>query len=132
MVYLLGRGNRGNIRLPMADSPLLHHDENDPQYAISKEAYDYLSSETDAKGRKLEIHKLYVPSPVLITKEEMPFAKDLGNYYCVSPDSRNLNYQKETKKKYKEETFSEYTSNNTKILNLEETIELLKSLDLFN
>lgn len=69
---------------------------------------------------------------VLITKEEMPFAKDLGNYYCVSSDSRNLNYQKETKKKYKEETFSEYTSNNTKILNLEETIELLKSLDLFN
>lgn len=69
---------------------------------------------------------------VLITKEEMPFAKDLGNYYCVSSDSRNLNYQKETKKKYKEETFSEYTSNNTKVLNLEETIELLKSLDLFN
>ena len=45
-------------------------DENDPQYEISKAAYDYLSSETDAKGRKLEIHKLYVPSPVLITKEE--------------------------------------------------------------
>ena len=45
-------------------------DVNDPQYAISKAAYDYLSNETDAKGRKLEIHKLYVPSPVLITKEE--------------------------------------------------------------
>ena len=45
-------------------------DVNDPQYAISKAAYDYLSSQTDAKGRKLEIHKLYVPSPVLITKEE--------------------------------------------------------------
>ena len=45
-------------------------DETDPQYEISKAAYDYLSSETDAKGRKLEIHKLYTPSPVLITKEE--------------------------------------------------------------
>ena len=45
-------------------------DVNDPQYAISKAAYDYLSSETDAKGRKLEIHKLYVPSPILITREE--------------------------------------------------------------
>lgn len=45
-------------------------DENDPQYEISKEAYDYLSSQTDAKGRKLEIHKLHVPSPVLITKAE--------------------------------------------------------------
>ena len=45
-------------------------DENDPQYAISKAAYDYLSSVTDAKGRKLEIHKLYCPAPILITKEE--------------------------------------------------------------
>lgn len=45
-------------------------DENDPQYARSKEAYEYLSKETDAKGRKLEIHKLYTPTPILITKEE--------------------------------------------------------------
>lgn len=45
-------------------------DESDVQYAISKAAYDYLSNETDAKGRKLEIHKLYVPSPILITKQE--------------------------------------------------------------
>ena len=45
-------------------------DENDPQYEISKEAYDYLSSVTDAKGRKLEIHKMHVPSPILITKAE--------------------------------------------------------------
>ena len=45
-------------------------DENDPQYAISKAAYDYLSNETDAKGRKLEIHKMYTPKPILITKAE--------------------------------------------------------------
>lgn len=45
-------------------------DKKDPQYAISKEAYDYLSKETDACGRKLVIHKLHVPKPVLISKEE--------------------------------------------------------------
>ncbi|MEH7108115.1 agmatine deiminase [Bacillus sp. JJ1764] len=45
-------------------------DETDPQYEISKECYEILSRETDAKGRKLKIHKLYVPSPILITKEE--------------------------------------------------------------
>lgn len=45
-------------------------DEADPQYEISKECYEILSNETDAKGRKFNIHKLYVPSPVLITKEE--------------------------------------------------------------
>ncbi len=45
-------------------------DENDPQYQRSVEAYEYLSNETDAKGRKLEIHKILTPSPILITKEE--------------------------------------------------------------
>ncbi len=46
-------------------------DENDPQYERSQEAYEYLSNETDAKGRKLVIHKLLIPSkPILITKEE--------------------------------------------------------------
>lgn len=45
-------------------------DENDPQYPLSKASYDYLVNETDAKGRKLEIHKLHIPSEVLITKEE--------------------------------------------------------------
>ena len=45
-------------------------DINDPQYERSVEAYEYLSNEVDAKGRKLEIHKLHIPSPILITKEE--------------------------------------------------------------
>jgi len=45
-------------------------DENDPQYERSVEAYEYLSKETDAKGRKIKIHKMYTPSPILITEEE--------------------------------------------------------------
>lgn len=70
-------------------------------------------------------------SEVLITKEEMPFAKDLGNYYCVSPDNRNLNYKNDKQIKKQENNYSEYNSNNTKILNLKETMELLKKIDLF-
>ena len=45
-------------------------DKNDPQYERSVEAYNYLSNETDAKGRKLTIHKMLCPSPIIITKEE--------------------------------------------------------------
>jgi len=44
--------------------------KKDPQYEISKEALEYLESERDAKGRKLEVHKLILPKPILITKEE--------------------------------------------------------------
>lgn len=45
-------------------------DESDPQYEISKECLDILEHATDAKGRKLKVHKLYVPSPITITDEE--------------------------------------------------------------
>ena len=45
-------------------------DEKDQQFPYSKAAFDYLSKETDAKGRKLEIHKLHIPNEVLITQEE--------------------------------------------------------------
>ena len=45
-------------------------DKNDPQYEISKECLDILESETDAKGRKINVTKLYVPKPILINEEE--------------------------------------------------------------
>jgi agmatine deiminase len=45
-------------------------DKNDPQYPLSKKAYDVLTNARDAKGRAFKIHKLHIPSEVLITKEE--------------------------------------------------------------
>ena len=45
-------------------------DKSDPQYEISQENYEILQSATDAKGRKLEIHKIHQPNPILITQEE--------------------------------------------------------------
>jgi agmatine deiminase len=45
-------------------------DKEDPQYEISREALEVLERETDAKGRRLEVHKIQQPTPVLITEEE--------------------------------------------------------------
>jgi len=46
--------------------------EADPQYGLSMATYQYLSDVTDAKGRRLRIHKLPIPDyPVCITKEEL-------------------------------------------------------------
>lgn len=45
-------------------------DTSDPQYEISLDAYERLESATDAKGRKLEIHKIHQPDPITITEEE--------------------------------------------------------------
>lgn len=45
-------------------------DKEDPQYEICKECLEILENETDAKGRKIKVHKLLLPRPVLITEEE--------------------------------------------------------------
>lgn len=45
-------------------------DKNDPQYEICQKAYEILSNEIDAKGRKIKVIKLMLPSNILITKEE--------------------------------------------------------------
>jgi agmatine deiminase len=45
-------------------------DKSDPQYNISAENYEILRSTTDARGRKLEVHKIHLPEPIHITEEE--------------------------------------------------------------
>ena len=46
-------------------------DKSDPQYERSAEAYDYLMSQSQTrKGRRLEVHKIHQPNPILISPEE--------------------------------------------------------------
>ena len=73
--------------------------------------------------------KLY---EVLVTKEEMLSAEDLGDYYRVPADNRNLNYQKYTDEGCADlTTVEEYNSHNTRRLDKEGMKELLLKLDLF-
>ncbi len=45
-------------------------DAADPQYTISREAYERLAAAADAQGRKLEIHRVHQPGPIFIREEE--------------------------------------------------------------
>ena len=73
--------------------------------------------------------KLY---EVLVTREEMLNAEDLGDYYRIPADNRNLNYQKyENVGVSSLESITEYNSDNTKRLDVEGMKELLLKLDLF-
>lgn len=66
----------------------------------------------------------------LLTREEMARALDLGNYYVVPADNRDLNYGKYFEKGKKEFSSSEdYTSHNTIRLNLEGMKKMLLELD---
>ena len=73
--------------------------------------------------------KLY---EVLVTKEEMVNAIDMGNYYRIPADNRNLNYQKyENIGNEDLENIVEYNSHNTDRLDVDGMKKLLLKLDLF-
>ena len=66
----------------------------------------------------------------LLTKEEYLPAEDLGGFYRVPADTRDLNYDKYFIDGSKElSTQNEYNSNNTQILNIEQIKEKLLELD---
>ena len=74
--------------------------------------------------------KLY---ETLVNREEMAKVTDLGNYYKIPADTRDLNYEKYfTEGESKVSAIEEYTSHNTQRLGLEETMKLLLKLDLVN
>jgi UDP-N-acetylglucosamine 4,6-dehydratase/5-epimerase len=71
--------------------------------------------------------KLY---ETLVNREEMVKAEDLGNYFRIPADTRDLNYNRffiEGEAQISQ--MEEYNSHNTSRLNLEETKQLLLKLD---
>ena len=69
---------------------------------------------------------------VLVTKEDMVKAVDMGNYFRIPADNRDLNYDKYINKGTTLfERAEEYNSHNTERLDLEGMKKLLLKLDLF-
>lgn len=66
----------------------------------------------------------------LLTKEECAKAEDMGNFYRVPADNRDLNYDKYFKEgNSKRVMIEEFNSENTRRLNLEETKERIAGLE---
>ena len=66
----------------------------------------------------------------LLTKEEAAKAVDMGDFYRVPADNRDLNYDKFFKEgDTKRVLIDEFNSNNTRRLNVEETKEKIASLE---
>ena len=85
----------GEVVLAWTDDP------TDPQYACSQACLRYLEGETDARGRRIRVHKLPIPRvPVLVTQEDLEgytfedgedvrevgerLAASYVNYYCAN------------------------------------------------
>jgi UDP-glucose 4-epimerase len=67
---------------------------------------------------------------ILLTKEERTIAEDLGNFFRVPADTRDLNYDKYfVEGDLRVENVQPYASNNTTILNIDQIKEKLLSLE---
>ena len=89
----------------------------------------------ESKSKIIEIgvrhgEKLY---ETLITSEEMNKSTDLGDYFKISPDARDLNYNKYFSKGSKlTSDLKDYNSSNTHLLNIEEMKKLLLKLPIIS
>lgn len=71
--------------------------------------------------------KLY---ETLMTSEERTRAQDMGNYYRVAADERDLNYDKLLADNLKQNYLDEsYTSHNTKVLDVDGTVKKILTTD---
>lgn len=71
--------------------------------------------------------KLY---ETLLTREELARAEDLGDYYRIVPDDRDLNYNKYFTEGVQQLSFlDDYNSHNTRRLGINEVQEMLLRLD---
>ncbi|MCY1558706.1 UDP-glucose 4-epimerase [compost metagenome] len=66
----------------------------------------------------------------LLSREEMARADDMGRYYRVPADDRDLNYNKYfVEGETRVSTLEDYTSHNTERLDIEQVQQLLLKLD---
>ena len=82
---------------------------------------------TETRKRLRHGEKMY---ETLLTNEECERAIDLGKFYRVPCDSRNLNYDKYfTEGSVERPKLTEFNSNNTDLLNIEQVKAKLMELD---
>jgi UDP-glucose 4-epimerase len=66
----------------------------------------------------------------LVSREEMSRAEDMGGFYRIPADARDLNYDKFfTDGEERISLAEDYTSHNTERMNVEEVVRLLEKLD---
>lgn len=120
VLYAYKNGSQGDIFVQKAPAATI----GDLALAV-KELFD-AKNEIKIIGTR-HGEKLY---ETLLTREELVRAEDLGGYYRVPADNRDLNYNKYFVEGKEELSYQEdYNSHNTRQLNVDEIKDLLLQLD---
>lgn len=83
---------------------------------------------SDSKITKIGIRHGEKMYETLVGMEDMSKSIDLGEYYRIPADNRDLNYEKYYSTGHENDNNKEYNSNNTQRLSIEETKKLLLKL----
>ncbi len=120
VLYAFEHGTQGDIFVQKAPASTVH------DLAIALKELFNQHSELRLIGTR-HGEKLYES---LISREEMAHAQDMGGYYRIPADNRDLNYAKYfSEGEEKIAQFDDYTSHNTQRLNVEQVKTLLLKLD---
>ena len=121
VLYAFTHGQQGDIFVQKAPASTV----GDLAHAL-KELFDKREVATQVIGTR-HGEKLYES---LISREEMAHAVDMGAYYRIPADNRDLNYAKYFSEGEMDiSQLDDYTSHNTHRLNVEKIKELLLKLD---
>jgi UDP-glucose 4-epimerase len=118
--FAINEGENGNIYIPKTPGANIKTLVN-----ALLNIYNYSKSKVSIIG----IRHGEKMSETLMSKEEKFLSKDCGKYFAIRPDKRSLNYDKyfiSGEKNIK--NFNDYTSDTTKQLSLQQTINLLRPL----
>ena len=119
VLYAFEHGNQGDLFVQKAPAATIE--------TLAKAVCKYMNVKENIKyiGTR-HGEKLY---EVLVTKEEMINAEDMGNYYRIPADERGLNYDKyEDHGNDMIDSIEDYNSHNTERLDVDGMVELLKKL----
>lgn len=123
VLYAFENGNSGDIFVQKSPSSTIDH--------LAKTMLKIYNSNVELKviGTR-HAEKLF---ETLLAREEMLVAEDLGNYYRVAADNRDLNYNKYfTEGSESMRNLDDYNSHNTTRLSEEELILLLNRIGYSN
>jgi UDP-N-acetylglucosamine 4,6-dehydratase len=120
VVYAFQRGSPGDIFVPKAPSCTIE------TLVLALKKLLNAHNPVELIGTR-HGEKLY---ETLLTREELAVAEDLGGFYRVPADSRDLNYSPYFSEGRKEVSgHIDYNSHNTHRLGVDETCDLLRQLD---
>jgi UDP-N-acetylglucosamine 4,6-dehydratase len=120
VLYAFEHGNSGDIFVQKSPSSTIGE-----LASAMKKIYSNSSSEINIIGAR-HAEKLY---ETLLAREEFSVAEDLGDYFKVAADNRDLNYNKYfTEGKGSIANIKEYNSHNTNRLSEQQLISLLNKI----